>query len=64
VEAPISMDDIARVAAAPLVKSDESHFGRMYPITGPEALTRARYIRSVSESAYRSAMSSATEPEP
>ena len=29
VEAPISMDDIARVAAALLVKPDESHFGRM-----------------------------------
>ena len=28
VEAPISMDDIARVAAAPLVKPDESHFGQ------------------------------------
>jgi uncharacterized protein YbjT (DUF2867 family) len=41
VEAPISMDDIARVAAVLLVKPDESHFGRIYPITGPEALTRA-----------------------
>jgi uncharacterized protein YbjT (DUF2867 family) len=42
VEAPISMDDIARVAAALLVKPDESHSGRMYPITGPEAVTRAQ----------------------
>jgi hypothetical protein len=28
------MDDIARVAAALLVKPDESHFGRMHPLTG------------------------------
>jgi uncharacterized protein YbjT (DUF2867 family) len=41
VEAPISMDDIARVAAALLVKPDESHYGEMYPITGPQSLTRA-----------------------
>jgi uncharacterized protein YbjT (DUF2867 family) len=47
VEAPISMDDIARVAAALLVKPDESHFGRMYPITGPEALTRARIAEQI-----------------
>ena len=47
VEAPISMDDIARVAAALLVKPDESHFGRMYPITGPEALTRAQIAEQI-----------------
>jgi uncharacterized protein YbjT (DUF2867 family) len=47
VEAPISMDDIARVAAALLVKPDESHFGRIYPITGPEALTRARIAEQI-----------------
>jgi uncharacterized protein YbjT (DUF2867 family) len=47
VEAPISMDDIARVAAALLVKPDESHFGRMYPITGPAALTRARIAEQI-----------------
>jgi uncharacterized protein YbjT (DUF2867 family) len=41
------MDDIARVAAALLVKSDESHFGRIYPITGPEALTRARIAEQI-----------------
>ena len=41
------MDDIARVAAALLVKPDESHFGRMYPITGPEALTRARIAEQI-----------------
>jgi uncharacterized protein YbjT (DUF2867 family) len=47
VEAPISMDDIARVAAALLVKPDESHFGRIYPITGPEALTRAQIAEQI-----------------
>ena len=47
VEAPISMDDIARVAAALLVKPDESHFGQMYPVTGPEALTRARIAEQI-----------------
>ena len=47
VEAPISMDDIARVAAALLVKPDESHFGRIYPITGPEALTRAHIAEQI-----------------
>lgn len=41
IEAPISMDDIARVAAALLVEPDESHYDRMYPITGPQSLTRA-----------------------
>jgi uncharacterized protein YbjT (DUF2867 family) len=46
-EAPISMDDIARVAAALLVKPDESHFGRMYPVTGPEALTRAQIAEQI-----------------
>jgi uncharacterized protein YbjT (DUF2867 family) len=47
VEAPISMNDIARVAAALLVKPDESHFGRIYPITGPEALTRAQIAEQI-----------------
>jgi uncharacterized protein YbjT (DUF2867 family) len=47
VEAPISMDDIARVAAALLVKPDESNFGRIFPITGPEALTRAEIAEQI-----------------
>ena len=47
VEAPIAMDDIARVAAALLAKPDQSHFGRMYPITGPEALTRAQIAEQI-----------------
>jgi uncharacterized protein YbjT (DUF2867 family) len=47
VEAPISMDDIARVAAALLVKPEESHFSKMYPITGPAALTRAEIAAQI-----------------
>lgn len=47
VEAPISMDDIARVAATLLAKPDESHFGKMYPITGPEALTRPQIAEQI-----------------
>jgi uncharacterized protein YbjT (DUF2867 family) len=47
VEAPISMDDIARVAATLLVKPDESHYGEMYPITGPVALTRAEIAQQI-----------------
>jgi uncharacterized protein YbjT (DUF2867 family) len=47
VEAPISMDDIARVAAALLIKPDESHHGKMYPITGPQALTRADIAKQI-----------------
>jgi uncharacterized protein YbjT (DUF2867 family) len=47
VEAPISMDDIARVAAALLVKPDESHYGKMYPITGPQSLTRAEIAAQI-----------------
>jgi uncharacterized protein YbjT (DUF2867 family) len=47
VEAPISMDDIARVAATLLVKPEASHYGQMYELTGPEALTRAEIARQV-----------------
>lgn len=47
VEAPISMDDIARAAAALLAKPDEAHFGTMYPITGPEALTRTQIAEQI-----------------
>ena len=66
VEAPISMDDIARVAAALLVKPDESHFGRMYPLTGPEALTRAQIAEQIGVGigVPSHATSSATGPRP
>ena len=47
VAAPISMDDIARVAAGLLVEPDESHHGKMYPITGPQSLTRAQIAEQI-----------------
>jgi uncharacterized protein YbjT (DUF2867 family) len=47
VEAPISMDDIARVAATLLAKPDESHYGRMYDITGPQSLSRAEIAKQI-----------------
>ena len=47
VEAPIAMDDIARVAAALLVKPEQSHHGRMYELTGPESLTRAQIAEQI-----------------
>ena len=47
VEALISMDDIARVAATLLVKPEQSHHGQMYELTGPEALTRAQIAEQI-----------------
>jgi uncharacterized protein YbjT (DUF2867 family) len=47
VAAPISMDDIARVAAALLVEADASHHGQSYELTGPEALTRAKIAQQI-----------------
>lgn len=47
VEAPISMDDIARVAAALLADPDPEHLGRMYELTGPVALTRAQIAEQI-----------------
>src|SRR3954451_23203360 len=47
VEAPISMDDIARVAAALLMKPEPSHHGRMYAVTGPQSLTRAQIAEEI-----------------
>jgi uncharacterized protein YbjT (DUF2867 family) len=47
VEAPISMVDIARVAATLLAKPEQAHVGQMYPITGPQALTRTEIARQI-----------------
>jgi uncharacterized protein YbjT (DUF2867 family) len=47
VEAPISMDDIARVAAALLVKPEQAHYDQMYELTGPESLTRAQIAEQI-----------------
>ncbi|MEV0031476.1 NAD(P)H-binding protein [Nocardia sp. NPDC050793] len=43
--APITMDDIARVAAKVLLT--ERHAGKTYELTGPETLTRAEKIRAI-----------------
>jgi uncharacterized protein YbjT (DUF2867 family) len=47
VEAPISMDDIARVAASLLAEPDQAHFGMSYPITGPQSLTRGEIAEQI-----------------
>jgi uncharacterized protein YbjT (DUF2867 family) len=47
VEAMISMDDIARVAATLLMMPGQSHHGRMYELTGPESLTRAQIAEQI-----------------
>jgi uncharacterized protein YbjT (DUF2867 family) len=47
VEAPIAMDDIARVAAALLMNAEQEHHGRMYELTGPESLTRAEIAEQI-----------------
>jgi uncharacterized protein YbjT (DUF2867 family) len=47
VEAPISMDDIARVAATLLARPDQAHYHQMYELTGPEALTRAQIAEQI-----------------
>lgn len=47
VESPIAMEDIARVAATLLAKPEPSHYGRMYDLTGPQALTRAQIAEQI-----------------
>jgi uncharacterized protein YbjT (DUF2867 family) len=46
--APVAMDDIARVAATVLL-SEESHAGRVHTLTGPETMTRADRARRLGE---------------
>lgn len=46
-EAPVSMDDIASVAASLLVRRDATHLGRSYELTGPESLTRAQIAQQI-----------------
>ncbi|MEJ3655616.1 NAD(P)H-binding protein [Actinomycetes bacterium KLBMP 9759] len=43
--AMICMDDIAAVAARLLV--EDGHVGKVYPLTGPETLTRAEKVRQI-----------------
>ncbi|MGE0217623.1 SDR family oxidoreductase [Mycolicibacterium sp.] len=47
IEAPVSMADIARVAAHLLATPRDEHLGRMYELTGPEAITRAEIARQI-----------------
>jgi len=44
-QAPIHEADIAAVAAAALL--DGAHIGRTYPMTGPEALSRAQQLETI-----------------
>lgn len=45
--APVAMDDIARVAAAVLL--GEGHEGRVHTLTGPETMTRAERARRLGD---------------
>ncbi|MFN6546623.1 SDR family oxidoreductase [Mycolicibacterium nivoides] len=47
VESPVSMDDIARVAAHLLAAPQDAHLGAMYELTGPVALSRADIARQI-----------------
>ena len=47
IESPVSMDDIARVAAHLLTAPRDAHLGAMYELTGPVALSRADIARQI-----------------
>ncbi|WP_319452073.1 MULTISPECIES: SDR family oxidoreductase [unclassified Mycobacterium] len=47
VEAPVSMDDIARVAAQLLAQPEDAHLSKMYDLTGPESLSRAQIAEQI-----------------
>ncbi|GAA5051700.1 NmrA family NAD(P)-binding protein [Nocardia callitridis] len=49
--APIAMDDIARVAANILVS--EGHLGKTYNLTGPETITRAQRLQYLADAIGR-----------
>ncbi|MFC9997878.1 NAD(P)H-binding protein [Nocardia sp. NPDC127526] len=49
--APIAMDDIARVAATVLM--GEGHIGKTYELTGPESITRAGRVLRLGEALGR-----------
>ncbi|WP_067999270.1 NAD(P)H-binding protein [Nocardia pseudobrasiliensis] len=50
-DAPIAMDDIARVAAHVLL--GEGHLGVTYRLTGPETITRAKRLQHIAEAIGR-----------
>ncbi|MGW0158859.1 NAD(P)H-binding protein [Mycobacterium sp. NPDC003323] len=47
VQSPVSMDDIARVAAHLLAEPADAHLHRMYDLTGPQAITRAEIAHQI-----------------
>lgn len=47
IQSPVSMDDIARVAAHLLADPRDTHLGQMYELTGPAAITRAEMARQI-----------------
>lgn len=47
VEAPVSMDDIARVAAHLLTQPQDAHLSKMYDLTGPEGLSRRQIAEEI-----------------
>jgi uncharacterized protein YbjT (DUF2867 family) len=50
--APVAMDDIARVAATVLLEegsAEGSHAGRVHTLTGPETMTRAERVRRLGQ---------------
>lgn len=47
VQSPVSMEDIARVAAQLLADRQDAHLGTMYDLTGPVALSRAEIARQI-----------------
>ncbi|WP_227999153.1 NmrA family NAD(P)-binding protein [Nocardia australiensis] len=49
--APIAMDDIARVAATILV--GDGHLGKTYNLTGPKTITRAQRLQYIAEAIGR-----------
>ncbi|KAF0846847.1 SDR family oxidoreductase [Nocardia caishijiensis] len=49
--APVAMDDIAAVAATALL--DDTHFGRAYPLAGPEVITRVEQVAHIADAIGR-----------
>jgi uncharacterized protein YbjT (DUF2867 family) len=60
-QAPIHEADIAAVAAAAL--TGEGHAGKIYPMTGPQALTRAKQLATIGAAIGRELTYSEISPE-
>jgi len=50
-QAPIHEADVAAVAVAALL--DDGHAGKVYPMTGPQALTRVQQLATISDAVGR-----------